>query len=212
MDDSYIIAEMACSHDGSLNLGKVIIDAASDSGADAVQFQIWDVHDVVPDHKDVGVMKSVQLSKEEWIELFEYSRSLSRPLDVISCVYDLNAARFGLENGTNAFKVHTADLSNHDFLSELAAFGLRIDLSVGASSLVEIQEAIQVIEAAGNSNIWIMYGKQLFPTEVTDAEIRQACLLKSIFDYPVGYQDHTNGDSAQRSGFPALLAERHYHS
>ena len=37
---TYIIAEMACSHEGDPALARKIIDAAGGAGADAIQFQI----------------------------------------------------------------------------------------------------------------------------------------------------------------------------
>src|SRR5258708_32471214 len=51
----YVIAEMACSHEGDPALARTIIDAAGHAGADAVQFQIWLAKDLMgPPHPAVG--------------------------------------------------------------------------------------------------------------------------------------------------------------
>ena len=42
-----IIAEMACSHDGQLELAQKIVDGAGGAGADAIQFQIWLARDMM---------------------------------------------------------------------------------------------------------------------------------------------------------------------
>ncbi len=36
-----IVSEMACSHEGDINLARKIIDASATALADAVQLQIW---------------------------------------------------------------------------------------------------------------------------------------------------------------------------
>ena len=44
--------------------------------------------------------------------------------------------------------------------------------------------------------------KQLFPTEVADAEILQAVTLAEAFELPVGYQDHSDADSDEAFSLP----------
>jgi sialic acid synthase SpsE len=186
---------MACSHDGSVKNAKKIIDGAIEADADAIQLQMWAVENiVVPDHNDIDKIRSVQLSSEDWKELFNYIRASSKTIEIIACVYDVVAAEQALAFGADAFKVHSADVENLEFLSYLATLSKRIDLSVGSSTFEEIATAINVINSAGTGNIWLMYGKQLFPTNTEDAEIAKAITLKHAFMLPVGYQDHTNAD------------------
>lgn len=214
---SYIIAEMACSHDGSINNAKKIIDGVIEADADAIQLQMWAAENiVVPDHKDIDIIRSVQLSSEDWRALFDYIRAYSKTIEIIACVYDVVAAEQALAFGADAFKVHSADVENLEFLSYLASFNKRIDLSVGSSTFDEVATAIDVINSAGTGNIWLMYGKQLFPTNTEDAEIAKAITLKQAFMLPVGYQDHTNADLESAYWLPIaargagiLIQEKH---
>ena len=49
----YIIAETACSHDGSLRRLKFLIKAANKSKANAIQFQVWQSQNIsTPKHKN----------------------------------------------------------------------------------------------------------------------------------------------------------------
>jgi len=56
---SYIIAEMASSHDA-----KKIIKASGDAGADAIQFQMWELYQMlVPTHTDYHKQKKLNLNQ-----------------------------------------------------------------------------------------------------------------------------------------------------
>ena len=49
----FIIAETACSHDGSYNRLKKLVKGAYEAGANAIQFQVWNHKDMVtPLHKN----------------------------------------------------------------------------------------------------------------------------------------------------------------
>jgi sialic acid synthase SpsE len=196
----YVIAEMACSHDGQAALARRIIDAAGTAGANAIQFQIWRLEDImVPTHPDFSRVLKLQLASETWAELAVYTRSRHPGMEIIACVYDPAAADFADALNVNAFKIHTADLSNPQLLRHIAAKGKRIDLSVGASSLDEIGNALATIRAVRDVPIWLMYGMQNFPTNVGDAHLAFAAKLADLFELPVGYQDHT--DAQLDSGF-----------
>ena len=46
-EKSYLIAEIAQAHDGSLGYAHAFIDLAKDCGADAVKFQTWKTENLV---------------------------------------------------------------------------------------------------------------------------------------------------------------------
>ena len=72
---THIIAEMACSHEGNPELARKIIDGAGQAGADSIQFQIWDLKEmVVPHHPDYQMLTRIELSREAWRELASYVR------------------------------------------------------------------------------------------------------------------------------------------
>ncbi|HZD25856.1 MAG TPA: hypothetical protein VE631_06310, partial [Alphaproteobacteria bacterium] len=71
----HVIAEMACSHDGNPALGRTIIDAAGAAGADAVQFQIWHLPDMmVRRHPAYPAVEKLALSREDWAGLARHVR------------------------------------------------------------------------------------------------------------------------------------------
>lgn len=204
MEKTYVIAEMACSHEGDPELARKIIDGAGMAGADAVQFQIWSLRDmVVPQHPDYGKLQKIELSRSAWRDLAAYARGRYPELHIIACVYERSSIDFAEDIRVDAYKIHSSDLSNPYLLKYAAQTGRRIDLSVGASTLDEIQNAIQVLKDMKNGNLWLMYGYQNFPTPFSKINLRVMLKLKELFELPVGYQDHSDAEREEAFWVPA---------
>lgn len=192
---TYIIAEMACSHDGDPSLARRIIAGAAAAGADAIQFQIWEAVDmVVPSHPDLPLLQRIELAAEQWAELAAQVRRDCPQMEIIACVYGRGIVDFCESIGVDAYKLHSSDLSNPYLVKHVAATGKRIDLSVGASTLEEIRSAVQWIRETSGSEIWMMYGYQNFPTPTDAIHLDYMMKLRDLFQVPIGYQDHTGGD------------------
>lgn len=202
---TYIIAEMACSHEGDPVIAEKIIDGAGKAGADAIQFQIWSLKDmVVPHHKDYELLSRIELSKVVWRNLAERVREHYPNMQIIACVYETSSVDFACDIDVDAFKIHSADLSNPGLINHVAATGKRIDLSTGASTLDEIQAAIEWVRAGfDRAPIWLMYGYQVFPTPTGAIHLNFMKKMMELFELPVGYQDHSNGDSPAGFYLPA---------
>jgi N,N'-diacetyllegionaminate synthase len=203
----YIIAEMACSHEGDPALARKIIDGAGKAGADAIQFQIWTLKDImVPHHPDYDMVAKLELSRQEWEELAAYVRSGYEKLHIIACVNEPGGIDFCEGINVDAYKLHSSDLSNPEIIKYVAATGKRIDLSVGASTLNEIQAAIQWIRETSDSHIWMMYGYQNFPTPTDAVHLDYMAALRDLFQLPIGYQDHSDAEAAGAFWLPAAAA------
>jgi sialic acid synthase SpsE len=124
-------------------------------------------------------------------------------MEIIACVYERSSVDFGEQINVDAYKLHTADLSNPYLVKYVAATGKRIDLSVGASTITEIQTAIDWIRQTSNSHIWLMYGYQNFPTRTDDVHLDYMIKLRELFELPVGYQDHSDAETGAAFWLPA---------
>lgn len=201
---TYIIAEMACSHEGDPEKARIIIDGAGRAGADAIQFQIWKAVDmVVPHHPDLDLLKRIELSADQWRELAAYVRKHYPKMQIIACVYERGIVDFCESLQVDAYKLHSADLSNPYLIRHVARTGKRIDLSVGASTIEEIRAAMEWIREESASAIWMMYGYQNFPTPTDAIHLDYMMKLRDLFEVPVGYQDHTGGDLGGAFWLPA---------
>lgn len=203
----FVIAEMACSHEGDPALARKIIDGAGAAGADAIQFQIWLAKDMmVPQHPAFPTLQRIELSRQAWSELAAYVRQNYPQLQIIACVYERASVDFAESLGVDAYKLHSADLSNPYLVEYVAATGKRIDLSVGASTLEEIQSAVEWIRATSASKVWMMYGYQNFPTPTDAIHLDYMLKLRELFELPVGYQDHSDGNAPAAFWLPAAAA------
>ncbi len=200
----YIIAEMACSHEGDPKIARRIIHGAGEAGADAIQFQIWKLSDImVPHHPAFEQVSRLEMTREQWSDLASYSRSEYPSMDIIACVYDRRSIDFCEEIQVDAYKLHSADLSNPHIVKYVAQTERRIDLSVGASTLSEIQQAIEWIQETSKSEIWLMYGYQTFPTPTNAIHLDFMMKLRELFERSIGYQDHSDANSEAAFWLPA---------
>lgn len=204
---THLIAEMACSHEGDPKLARKIIDGAGEAGADSIQFQIWSLKDtVVPHHPDYQMLTRIELSRDVWRELANYVREKFPTLQIIACVYELSSVDFAETIAVDAYKIHSADLSNPVLINRVAQTNKRIDLSVGASTTGEMQSALEWISggrADKSRDTWLMYGYQGFPTPTNAINLNYMIKLKQLFELPVGYQDHSDANLPAAFWLPA---------
>lgn len=193
MSKTYLIAEMACSHEGKIDLAKKIITSAGEANADAIQFQIWQAKNIMsPQHKSFGVLKRIELTYEKWRELYNFSKMNYPCMDVIACVYDIDSINFCMDLDVDAYKIHCSDITNPIVIKTVASTQKRIDLSIGGSNADEIQQCIEWIKEISNADIWLMYGLQHFPTPIDDICLEYMRNISKYYKLPIGYQDHSD--------------------
>ena len=187
----YVIAEMACAHDGDIGKAKRLIDAAVSSKADAIQLQFFSRKDLMtPYHEAYDLLGKLEFSHQEWKEIYGYARRWD--IHIFACTYDVPSAQLATQLGVDGIKLNSSDLSNPELLEIVARSKIPYTLGTGASTVEEIAQAIETSLQHGGDQIIIMHGVQNFPTEIESAQIHKVKILQSVFPFPVGYQDHTN--------------------
>ncbi|MDB4020983.1 N-acetylneuraminate synthase family protein [Litorivicinus sp.] len=203
--NTFIVAEMACSHEGDLDLAKKIIDASASGGANAIQLQIWAVeHMMSPGRPEYDLLTRIEFSQTEWSSIVHYCRSRHPKMKIYACVYEHHSIDFIASLGIDGFKLNSSDLSNPLVLDSVARCGKPINLSVGASEITEIEAAIiRLRSASPEPLITLMYGHQNFPTLPEDVHMGFMSKLKKLFELPIGYQDHCDADDNAAFWLPA---------
>lgn len=191
--DAYIIAEMACAHNGSFEDAKALIKASSDAGADATQLQFFNMgHVVTPTNDLYSTLNSIAFKDEEWSKLNDYARSLG--IDVWACTYDTPSVDLAIKLKVDGIKLNSADLSNPEVVKAVAESGIPFTLGTGASTMEEIRAGLITAIENGAREIILMHGVQNFPTRIEDLNISRVELLKEVFGIPSGYHDHVDGE------------------
>lgn len=213
---AYVIAEMACAHDGDFEKAKSLIDVAASSAADAVQLQFFHAPaNMVKQHKIYPLLEKIEFTKDQWADLVDYGRKSK--IDVFACAYDMPSLKLAIDLKVDGIKFNSADLNNFEMVEVVAGSNIPFTLGTGASRMDEIGQAITVALAAGSNKFVLMHGMQSFPTSIESANLRRIKSLAASFDALVGYADHTDGENVFASnidlvalGMGACVFEKHY--
>mgnify|MGYP002622791994 CR=1 FL=1 len=197
------MAEMACSHDGSIENVKKMISDIAESGADGIQFQIFSTDQLlIPTHPFYKKVKSLEIPLKDWEHLINLASD--KKLSISINILDQTALPLTLSEKVDFIKTHSADLSNPEVIRKVGNSGKPVIISTGGSTLVEINTAITELKNTKFSDIILMHGFQAFPTQFEDSHLNFIETLKKQFNYPVGYQDHVAGDHEMARIIPLL--------
>jgi len=200
---AFVIAEMACGHEGKVQLAKKLVKIAADAKADAVKFHIISPDDyIVPSHEVYKLTKEIELTKGEWNELFAHARKLG--LLVVAMPNDVPSAILARKNRADGYYIHSANLLDRSLIEEIAKAGKPIFVGTGASTSEEINYALKIIKSRGNAGVILMHGYQAYPTKIDDNHLRFLEFQKKKFKTHVGFCDHTDGESELRCVIPLL--------
>jgi sialic acid synthase SpsE len=213
---TFVIAEMACGHEGKLDLAKKMIKITATANADAIKFHMESTEDyIVPQHEDYEISKKLQFTRKEWKELFQLARK--NKLLKISMPNDVPSVQIAKENMSDGYYIHSANLSDEPLVKEIAKLRKPIFVGTGASALEEIEKAIKIIKSFGNKKIILMHGFQAYPTKIEDTHLKFLKRLKEKFNLHVGFADHVDGESELCSIVPllaipygAVVLEKHF--
>lgn len=218
MSKTYIIAEMAYSHDGSEDLAKAILDGAADAGADAISLHFTHMPDYMVRHYGSGpgrvsagkdtkpiydYLVDISLPFDAWASVVAHARR--RAIDVVVMPNDPASLRFAETQKPEAYVLSAACFEEYDFIRAVARTARPMYLRVGGATLGEMEKVINLIRGEGNSAITLLYGHQSYPTGISDTNLNFLPCLKSTFGLPVGIADHVDADD-DFAGVVPLLA------
>ncbi|NVK73368.1 MAG: N-acetylneuraminate synthase family protein [Oceanospirillaceae bacterium] len=223
----YIIAEIGVNHEGSLETAKKLIQEAKEGGAHAAKFQTYKAGKIASKHSPAywdtskeptsSQFKLFQkydgFGEEEYKELAAYCRLME--IDFLSTPFDADAIDF-LDPLMPLFKVASADITNIPLLRHIASKKKPVILSTGASTLAEIDMAVNELTVSGCDDITLLHCILNYPTQNNNAYLDMLEGIKRAFPtLKVGYSDHTLPDdkmliltSAWLKG--AAVIEKHF--
>ncbi len=217
---TYIIAEIGINHNGSVDIAKLLIDAAVKAGVDAVKFQKrtpeictprdqWDKMRETPWGyiRYIDYRHKVEFGLDEYREIDRYCKE--KGITWFASVWDEPSVDFLEQFDPVAYKIPSAALTDHNLLRHVRATGRPMILSTGMSTMEQIRAAIAVV---GTDNLAVMHATSTYPCEPDELNLRMIQTLKREFpDVPIGYSGHEVGlvTTAVAVALGACMVERH---
>jgi len=222
----FIIAEAGVNHNGKLDLALKLVDAAKNAGADAVKFQTFKAEQVVIEStpmaeyqkKNLGVSES-QLSMIKKLELDDEShKTVSAYCKKLGIIF-MSTPHGGFESvdfleklGVPAFKIGSADLTNHPLLERVARLKKPVIISTGMATMTEIKEAVRSVRKQRNNKIIVLHCTTNYPCLESEVNLRAMQTIERELNVLVGYSDHTLGIQVpiMAASLGACLIEKHF--
>jgi N,N'-diacetyllegionaminate synthase len=204
----FIIAEAGVNHNGSVDLAKKLIDAASNSGADAVKFQTFKAKNLVTKNSEkanyqkittnqeetqFNMLKKLELTKDMHVELIEYSKN--KNIKFLSSPFDHESIELLKDLNLEIFKIPSGEITNLQYLKHVGGLKKKIILSTGMANISEIRNALNVLVQSGTkkNNIIVLHANTEYPTPMEDVNLKAMVTIGKEFDIDFGYSDHTLG-------------------
>jgi len=196
----FVIAEIGNNHNGSLVQAKKLVEEAVSAGADCAKFQMRSMAQLYKNNgstkdasADLGtqytldLLSKFQLRDEQLFEVFDFCREkgiipLCTPWDEKSLAK--------LENyGLGAYKLASADFTNHDLMSAISQTRKPIICSTGMSSEREIIHGINKLKSLGAPFV-LLHCNSTYPAPFKDINLKYMDHLQREGGCLVGYSGH----------------------
>ncbi len=219
----FIIAEIGNNHNGDIKNAFELIKIASEIGVDAVKFQVKNIEksfskDLLDspytnensfgktyrEHK-----QALEFSKEELIELYEFSKKLG--IICFSTPFDIDSVNLLELIGNPIYKISSFHVTDLSLIESIAKTKKPIIMSTGMSSLEEIDKAVELIRNH-HDNLTLLQCTSCYPTDDEDVNLNVIPSLRTRYDCPVGYSGHERGIAICTSAVAlgACIIERHF--
>ncbi len=110
------------------------------------------------------------------------------------------------------YKIASCDITFSPLIKKTASKGKGIFISTGASSIREIDKAVELIQLYNPPFICIMHCIMLYPAPLADLNLNNICTLSERYGPLVGFSDHSTGIDASLSaiGKGVKAIEKHF--
>lgn len=220
-EEPLVIPEMGINHEGSLDVAKLIVDAAARSGAKIIKHQTHVVDDemshaaknVIPGNTDVSiyeVMERCALSEEKEYELMQYVES--KGMVFLSTPFSRAAADRLQGFNVKAYKIGSGELNNYPLIKHIASFGKPMIVSTGMNDIPSIRKTVDILETA-DIPYALLHTTNLYPTDPRLVRLgAMQEMMKEFPGVPIGLSDHTlsNTSCIAAMALGATIVERHF--
>ena len=201
----FTIAEIAQAHDGSLGIAHSYIDAVAKTGVKAIKFQthiaeaessIYEPFRVKFSKQDktrIDYWKRMEFTLEQWKELKSHCDEVG--LEFMSSPFSNAAVDLLEEVGVKRYKIGSGEVNNFLLLEKIAKTKKPVIVSSGMSSFEELDETISFFKEK-QIEVSVLQCTTSYPTSPKQYGLNVIKELKSRYNIPVGFSDHSSSIEA----------------
>lgn len=198
----FIVAELSCNHEGRFNRAMQLIDAAAQSGADAIKLQTWTPGKMASKHtieSGPWAGRNLQSLYDEaqtpwgWHKpLFDYAKK--RGMIGFSTPFDLGALEFLESINCPMYKIASFEIVDLELIKACAKTGKPLIISTGMATQEEIIAAVDVVMtiAGMGADLTLLKCTSAYPAPFEDCNLKTMEAM-SKYAAKVGLSDHTKG-------------------
>jgi pseudaminic acid synthase len=221
----YVVAELSANHNQDFNQAVKIIQAAKDSGANAVKLQTYtaDMITIPCDREEFRISGGTLWDGRTLYDLYsaacmpwEWQPKLKQAandlgMDLFSTPFDDSAVDFLEKMNVPAHKLASFELVDIGLIQKIAGTGKPMIMSTGMATVEEIEEAVQAAKQAGATQIALLKCTSAYPATADDMNLRTIPELEKRFGVPAGLSDHTLGSVVAVAAVTlgACIVEKH---
>ena len=192
----FIIAEAGTSHGGSLTLAKELVNAAAESGADCVKFQIVFADEII--HPKTGLVslpggdiplyesfKQVEANELFFQNIKEYADK--KDILFLATPFGSKSAKIIKNLNVGAVKIASPEINHYPLLQEVDTFNWPIIFSTGVSTRNDIENALAAIKNPSA----LLHCITAYPAPENEYNLRVIPRLSEKFGVPAGVSDHS---------------------
>jgi N,N'-diacetyllegionaminate synthase len=222
-----VIAEAGVNHNGSMEMAEKLVFAAKFSGADIVKFQTFNAKTLVTqsapkaryqinskfqNETQFQMLKRLELSEKMHRQLIKLCNRID--IGFLSTAFDQESVDLLRRLGQTTFKIPSGEITNLPLLRHIAKNAENLILSTGASTMFEIEQALEIIYKSGLSKeyVTVLHCTSAYPAPLEDVNLSAMQEISRKFEIKVGYSDHTLGTevSIAAVALGASIIEKHF--
>jgi pseudaminic acid synthase len=223
----FIIAEMSGNHNQSLDRALAIVDAAAETGVQALKIQTYTADTMTLDIDErefhIGDSESLWNGKSlyrlyqeaytpwEWHkQIFE--RCQTHGILGFSTPFDATAVDFLETLGVAAYKIASFENNDLPLIRRVAATKKPMIISTGLATIAELDETVRTARECGCTDLILLKCTSSYPATPVNSNIATIPHLRQLFNCEVGLSDHTMGVGASVAAVAlgATVVEKHF--
>lgn len=177
-----IIAEIGINHNGSLDTAMTLVRKAKEAGADTAKFQMFSSQKLWGDDR----IKQYEFDDDEWEDLKGWCDL--KDIEFLVTPFGVKEVQKCVDLGVRRIKISSGCVMRRDLTQAAVKTGLPLLVSTGMCD----EHDLWVISKWFPDDSVLMHCTSAYPCPIEEVNLLVLTRMR-MFDYPLGYSDHTEG-------------------